>query len=99
MKSAIEQIIAKIEAMHINDPRVNDELDEITRILATDETRAIETINLLDENTINWISSLFADLAYVFQSRKFIETIVALEQKFPMIDLRIWIDDAIEAMD
>jgi hypothetical protein len=96
MKAEIRKIISEIEQRHVNDPGISDELDRITKILAGNESEAIETINDLDENLIDWIAPLFSDLSALFQSREFIKTIVALEAKFPALDLQRWTRNAIK---
>ncbi len=98
MKVEIEEIIQKIELKHIEDPTIYDELDKITNMLTNNLEQAITTINLLDENSINWICSSFPEVAAKFKSKKFIDCIISLQKKFQTIDLKIWIDESIIAM-
>ena len=94
MKTQIEEIIKRIDDLHQEDPRIYTELDKITDLLSQNLDKTIEVLNTLDEHSINWVCSSFPEISAVFESEKFITSIKQLKDKFPNLDLEIWIHEA-----
>ena len=94
MKPQIEEIIKRIDDLHQEDPRIYTELDKITDLLSQNLDKTIDVLNSLDEHSINWVCSSFPEISAVFESEKFITSIKHLKNKFPNLDLEIWISEA-----
>ena len=94
MKTQIEKIIKQIDTLHHEDPRIYTELDKITGLLSQNLDNTIELLNTLDEHSINWVCSSFPEISAVFESKRFIASIKQLKDKFPNLDLEIWIKEA-----
>lgn len=97
MEARIVKIIQGINNKHLNDPTVPQDKDLIVEILLSDVQQAIHTINSLDEDSLEWISSRFDYLVYKFQNKDFVKCLMGLLIKFPKnVILKEDIDDAIE---
>ncbi|MFZ4930616.1 hypothetical protein [Chryseobacterium sp. Mn2064] len=98
MKTKIIEIVQGIRNKHVNDPTVSEDKDQIVKILLSNVKESIKTINTLDEDTLEWISSRFEDISYKLQSKEFIECLKNLLIKFPAnLTLKEDVEDAIEA--
>ncbi len=94
MKTQIIEIIKRIDNLHQEDPKIYTELDKITNLLSQNLDKTIEVLNTLDEHSINWVCSSFPEISAVFESETFIVSIKKLKDKFPNLDLEIWINEA-----
>lgn len=94
MKTQIEEIIKRIDNLHHEDPRIYTELDKITDLLSQNLDKTIDVLHTLDEHSVNWVCSSFPEISAVFESKKFIASIKQLKDKFPNLDLEIWISEA-----
>jgi len=83
MKTAITAIVQGIEQKHLNDPTVSEDKDRIVTMILSDLPQAINAINSLDQNTLEWISSRFEEISYKAQSRELIFCLQGLLTKFP----------------
>ncbi|QSB09317.1 hypothetical protein [Lysinibacillus fusiformis] len=78
----ISSIIEKMKKLHINDPAIYKYWDQL--ILEFNDVN--DTICFLDgctEEEIGWLSSVFDDLAYKFQSKGYAECLKRLDEKYP----------------
>ncbi len=95
----IYNIINKIEKLHIEDPKIYDYWDELTKVLSANERATIQFLfSLEDKEAIDHISSVFEDVAYRLNSPEFILCIESLQTKFPDLLLVHMIDAAREAI-
>ncbi|HLP55216.1 MAG TPA: hypothetical protein VK151_09310 [Fluviicola sp.] len=94
MKTQIEEIIKRINSLHHEDPEIPTELDKITHLLSQNLDNTIEVLNTLDEHSINWVCSSFPEISAALESKRFIASIKQLQDKFPNLDLEIWINEA-----
>lgn len=85
-QKTILNILAQLETQDPNDPRVSDQIDDIVDLLTEDEEEAIRIIKELDENQLAWITPVFEELSFTFQSQKFITCISELGRKHPNIE-------------
>ncbi|MGH1519745.1 hypothetical protein [Chryseobacterium sp. JK1] len=100
MEVRIVKIIEGIKNKHLNDPTVPQDKDLIVEILLSDVQQAIQTLNHLDEDSLEWISSRFDYLVYKFQNKDFTACLKGLLIKFPKsVILKEDIYDAIEIED
>ena len=83
MKDKILAIIKRLEAKHLNDPSKTIEMDELTALISKDETETINMLNTLDIENLLWLSSDFAELAYIFRSKDFMTCLNQLNEKYP----------------
>lgn len=83
MKENILEILNRIKNKYLNDPTISDEKDLIVELFLQDIYEAINIINELDENSLEWISSRFEELSYKLQSKEFVTCVKNLLIKFP----------------
>lgn len=98
MKTKITEIVQGIKMKHVNDPTVSTDKDLIAELLLSDISGAIEALNELDLDTLEWISSRFEEISYQLQNKEWIECLKNLLIKFPDSQiLKEDIHDAVEA--
>lgn len=91
----VEVVINKIEKLHINDPKIYDYWDELAMILAENEEATVKFLKETnDENIIDNLSSVFADVSAKLKSHNFIIVLNELEQKFPHLLLKHMVEAA-----
>lgn len=91
----VKKVIDERQNINPNDPRICDKWEEITTIFTKSENDTIEYLNNCnDENIIYYLSEVFDDISLGLQSKKFIECIEHLGNKFKNLDLEIDIFDA-----
>ena len=96
----IQIIVNQIDKLHIEDPTIFVHWDGLTKILTRDEISTIIFLqNLKDEHLIKHVSSVFEEISSNLQSKKFIETIEFLEQKFKHLKLHYMVEAAKNAME
>ena len=83
----VEKVIKERVAMHPEDPRIMDKWEELTQILIQDEEATIVYLNNCNLENVYWISEIFEDISAQLQSRRFIECIEQLSNKFPELDM------------
>jgi hypothetical protein len=95
LETSVYNIVDQINELHIEDPKVYDYWDDLTKIFSADEKLTIEFLySLEDKNVINTISSVFEDVAYRLQSPAFITCIESLQTRFPDLPLEHMVDAA-----
>lgn len=78
----VTDIIEEMRKLHINDPAIYKYWDQL--ILEFNDVN--DTIRFLDgctEEEIGWLSSVFDDLAFKFQSKEYAECLKRLDEKYP----------------
>lgn len=85
IKSQVLEILAQLEAQDLGDDDFSDRMDDIVDLLAQDEDEAIQIIEALNENQLEWITYAFEELSFTFQSPQFIDSISKLASKYPEI--------------
>ena len=99
MEKEINKIIEKINMLHPEDPKIYNLWEVLTNILIKDENTTIDFLNSCeDKETIDNLSSVFADVSIVLQSSQFINCIEKLEIKFPDLLLKHMIQAAKEVI-
>ncbi|MTJ51615.1 hypothetical protein FJR38_02400 [Anabaena sp. UHCC 0253] len=95
LKTSVYNIVDQINKLHLEDPKVYDYWDDLTKTLSADEKLTIQFLESLDDkNTVNTISAVFEDVAYNLQSLAFINYIESLQTKFPDLLLEHMVDAA-----
>lgn len=82
---SILEIIGELEQQHVNDPRFSDQLDELVDILSEEEKEASQILEGLTEEQLMWLTPIFEELSFAFQSQNFISLIEKLAEKYPDI--------------
>ncbi|MCY9546788.1 hypothetical protein [Lysinibacillus xylanilyticus] len=78
----ITNIIEKMKELHINDPAIENYWNQLVLEFNAEK----DTIHFLDtctEEEASWISSIFDDLAHVFQSKEYADCLKRLDKKYP----------------
>lgn len=91
----IEAIINKIEKLDINDSKIYDYWNELTMILAENEEATLKFLRETNnENVIDNLSSVFADVSNKLKSQNYIIVLNELEKKFPHLLLKHMVEAA-----
>lgn len=100
-KTQIENIINKMESLHVNDDYAfNKYFDQIFELLKNNESETIDILMTLSEKNIDWLTPMFEYLSAKFQSSKFILSLEEIQKKYPNIPhIEEDIQDAKDAMD
>ncbi|MGE8034126.1 hypothetical protein [Lysinibacillus sp. NPDC093692] len=81
-KKNITGIIEKMKNLHINDPTIEIYWDTLVSKFS-DEKNTIQFLDTCTEEEAYWVSSVFDDLAHVYQSKDYAECLKRLEKKYP----------------
>lgn len=99
LRADIDQVIAKIESLHLEDPTITRYWQEMTELLSKDEAATVSLFQSLQEKrTVEHLASVFDDVAFRLQSPKFIASIEALEVRFPDPWLKVRVEAARDNM-
>lgn len=91
----IEAIINKIEKLDINDSKIYDYWNKLTMILAENEEATLKFLRETNnENVIDNLSSVFADVSNKLKSQNYIIVLNELEKKFPHLLLKHMVEAA-----
>ena len=95
LESKLREIIKKIHLLHPEDPKVYEYWDAMTRYLTQDKAQTIEFVNNIESAELaSEISSVFDDVASIFQDENFIAALELLQNKFPEENLEHMINAA-----
>jgi len=91
LEKKILQTVIKIEKLHPEDDYALYKLwDELTELLSVSEKETISFLrNCKDKNIIETVSSVFEDVAFKLQSKKYIEFLEYLEKNNPNLKQRV----------
>ncbi|MGN7942055.1 hypothetical protein [Virgibacillus sp. 6R] len=92
-------LINKRKNSHPDDPSISDIWNEMVNILKDNENETISLLNKCDKEELYWLSEIFEDLSYKFQSKRFIECLLELQEKYPDIELEEDIKFAVQSLD
>ncbi|MFJ7649247.1 hypothetical protein ACIQ1H_17035 [Lysinibacillus sp. NPDC097279] len=80
----VTDIIEKMKVLHINDPTIYKYWEQLI-LEFNDENDTISFLDSCTEEEANWISSVFDDLAHIFQSRAYADCLKRVSKKYPEI--------------
>ncbi|CAH2213482.1 hypothetical protein [Tepidibacter aestuarii] len=83
----ILKVLEQRKALHIEDPTVEKFWDKLTELLSENVEETISFFDNCTEEQILWFSEVFEDIAYNFQSVKFIECLDRIFEKYPNIPI------------
>ncbi len=100
LEENVQRMVNRLEQLHIDDDYARYKIwRELAEELSKDEKLTIDyLIKCEDSTTIDNVASVFKDISYKLQSRKFIECIEILERKFPDLLLKYMVQAAKDAM-
>jgi len=91
----VEEICKKINALHLNDPKIMQYWDELTCVLTEDEKETLFLLeNLNDKELIEDISSVFGEISRKLRSMKFVSCVEAMRDRYPELMLEHMVEDA-----
>ena len=85
----IKELIRELELLHPDDPQIKDYWEVLTNEMSADENETIEFINNCTEHEIYWLSTIFEDISFNFQSPYFIEVLNNIQKKYPQLNLEM----------
>jgi|GEM_PF-1156199 len=99
-ENKVREVVSRLELLHINDDYARyNSWNELAELLSTDEQKTIEYLDSCSESIIiDNISSVFMDISWKLQSKKFIDCIELLKKRFPDLLLEHMVEAAKNAM-
>ena len=82
-----------------NDPRVEQKWKELIVLLSEDESLTLNFLQVCTKTELSFLSEIFEEVAYNLQSKKYIELLYSLDQRYPDLNLKRSIQIAEEYMD
>lgn len=101
IKDGILKIIQDMDSMtYPDDPRFDNYFDSLITLLLQDEDETIKLLKSLNKDQMAWITPTWGSISGILQSKKFIDCIIRIGEKYPdIVGIKSDIEDAIEAMD
>lgn len=99
MNEEIRKLINKRKDSHPDDPAISEIWNEMVNILKDDEYKTISLLKNSEKQELYWLSEIFEELSFEFQSKKFIECLLELQEKYPDIEMEEDIKYAIQSLD
>ncbi|MCR6097761.1 hypothetical protein HXA31_00055 [Salipaludibacillus agaradhaerens] len=82
-----------------NDPRIEQKWEELIDLLSEDENLTLNFLQVCTKTELSFLSEIFEEVAYNLQSKKYIELLYSLNQRYPDLNLKRSIQIAEEHMD
>lgn len=82
-----------------NDPRIEQKWEELIVLLSEDENLTLNFLQVCTKTDLSFLSEIFEEVAYNLQSKKYIELLYCLDQRYPDLNLKRSIQIAEEYMD
>ncbi|RJX41675.1 hypothetical protein D3P09_06910 [Paenibacillus pinisoli] len=82
-----------------NDPRIEQKWAELIELLSEDETLTLDFLSQCTKTELSFLSEVFEEVAYNLQSRKYIELLYLLDERYPDLELTSHIQIAESYMD
>ena len=82
-----------------NDPRIEQKWEELIVLLSEDENLTLNFLQVCTKTELSFLSEVFEEVAYTLQSKKYIELLYNLDQRYPDLNLKRSIQIAKEYMD
>ncbi|WP_102272012.1 hypothetical protein [Cytobacillus massiliigabonensis] len=98
LKERISELIIKRKKINPNDPAIKVIWSQLVCILKDDEEETISLLKASNKEELYWLSEIFEDLSFAFQSNKFIDCLLELQEKFPDIGVEEDIKYAIQSL-
>jgi len=95
----IRKVIGERALLHDNDPRIEQKWEELIALLSEDENLTLNFLQVCTKMELLFVSEVFEEVAYNLQSKKYIELLYSLDQRFPDLNLKTHIQIAEEYMD
>ena len=95
LSDRVNQVLEERREISLNyDYGVENSWEKLTAILTENEVKTINYLMGCSKDNVYWISEVFEDISERLQSRKFIECLRVLDQKFSDLNLTYHIDVA-----
>ncbi|EOH95910.1 hypothetical protein UAY_03336 [Enterococcus moraviensis ATCC BAA-383] len=95
LSDRVNQVLEERREISLNyDYGVENSWEKLTAILSENEVKTINYLMGCSKDNVYWISEVFEDISERLQSRKFIECLRGLDQKFSDLNLTYHIDVA-----
>jgi len=82
-----------------NDPRIEQKWAKLIELLSEDETLTLDFLSQCTKTELSFLSEVFEEVAYNLQSRKYIELLYLLDERYPDLELTSHIQIAESYMD
>ncbi|PVC66647.1 hypothetical protein C2I27_16870 [Priestia megaterium] len=82
-----------------NDPRIEQKWEELIVLLSEDENLTLSFLKVCTKTELSFLSEIFEEVAYNLQSKKYIELLYCLDQRYPDLNLKRSMQIAEEYLD
>ncbi|MDM5154729.1 hypothetical protein QUF88_13100 [Bacillus sp. DX1.1] len=82
-----------------NDPRIEQKWEELIALLSESENLTLNFLQICTKKELLLLSEVFEEVAYNLQSKKYIELLYSLDQRYPDLNLKKHIQIAESYMD
>jgi len=83
----VKRLLLERTQLELNDPRISNYWVVIVDSFGDNEQIMIDVLNMCSEFEIDWLREVFEDLAFKFPSKKYINTLEMLQEKYPNVDI------------
>jgi len=71
-----------------NDPRIEQKWEELTFLLSENDSKTLNFLQVCTKTELSLLSEVFEEVAYNLQSKKYIELLYILDQRYPDLNLK-----------
>lgn len=83
----VTDLICEGMFLDINDPSIADIWDKLIDLLSVDSENTINYLSECNEKEIEFLSAVFEDVAYNLKSKRYINKLENIKNKFPNLNL------------
>lgn len=95
----VRAVLGERALLDDNDPTIKQKWTKLIELLSTDEGLTVAFLNQCTKIELLFLSEVFEEVAYKLQSRKFIDCLYLLDERYPDLDLNSHIQIAESYMD
>ena len=82
-----------------SDPRIEQKWEELIVLLSEDGNLTLNFLQVCTKTELSFLSEIFEEVAYNLQSKKYIELLYCLDQRYPDLNIKRSIQIAEEYLD
>jgi len=87
LRENVIDLLCENVLMHINDPAIYEIWDQLTELLSNNVDDTIKYLKSCNKKELFYLSSVFEDIALKVQSKKYIQTLYELNEKYPDLNM------------
>ncbi|MED1919601.1 hypothetical protein [Brevibacillus sp. DP1.3A] len=84
----VKAILGARALLDENDPRIEQKWMELTDVLSENEDLTLNFLKDCTKTELSYLSEVFEDVAYKLQSKKYIQLLYLLDNRYPDLELK-----------